>query len=649
MEDIQGEGGGGSLADITYDNPTLTESSQTISNRKTCRGFDNFEVINEPHSSTPFQYLKNIATWSKEKTKKICTKRTLYKRLPILTWLPKYATEDAVGDFVAGITVGLTVIPQSLAYANIAHLPLEYGLYSSFLGCLIYIFIGTCKDVPFGPSAIASLMTYEAIHDKGPQHAIVLCFLSGVIQFLMGIFGFGFMIDFVSGPVASGFTSAVALIILTSQVKDFLGIPTSGTVFIHTWSSIFKNIHKTNIWDALLGLICIVCILTLRIGSGISISDVDKLGNKRTRFQIWRNRIFWFIATSRNAIVVIVCGYVGYSFFQHGRVPFTLIGHVPQGLPSVQVPPFSHSKQVGNSTINVSFTEIVSDLGSNIIVVPLIALLEDIAICKVFSNGKTVDSMQEFLALGVCNMANSFVQAFPGTGSVSRSAVQHSSGSRTPMCGLYTGIIVIFALLFFTPCFFFIPKPTLAAVLIAAVIFMVEYRVIRPMWRSKKSDLLLCIGTFVACLVFPLEIGVSIGVGVNLIFILHQAARPKISIERLKTRNGTKYLMVTPDRCLIFPSVDYVKNLVTKHSKKENIPVVLDCSYIYGADYTAACVIEVLTEDFASRKQTLVFFNLKPSVSAVFEGLSIKDFRVVYDEQGLQQLLENRPVIMTET
>ncbi|XP_044759531.1 sodium-independent sulfate anion transporter isoform X2 [Coccinella septempunctata] len=646
MEDIQGEGGGGYLKSNAYINPALSVSTHDLSsNGKVFRGCNDFEVVEASNTSSVGQTFRTFADWSRSKARKICSKKTLYRRLPILSWLPQYTTEKAVGDLVAGITVGLTVIPQALAYSNIAHLPLQYGLYTSFLGCFIYIFLGGCKDVPFGPTAIVSIITYETVGDKGAEHATLLCLLTGAIQLLMGLFGFGFIIDFVSGPVASGFTSAVALIILTSQVKDLLGITAPGSVFIHTWSNIFKNIHQTKVGDAVLGFLCILSLLILRLGSQIPISTTSEDGKPRTPIKIWRNRLLWFIATSRNAILVVASGSIGYYYYKTGHVPFSLIGYVPQGLPNLQMPKFEYEKIEGNSTVVVTFKDMVSDLGSGIIIVPLLALLENIAICKAFANGKTVDSTQEFLAMGICNILNSFVQAFPASGSLSRSAVQHSSGSRTPLCSVYAGILVVLALLFFTPCFYFIPKAALAAVLIAAVIFMVEVKVVKPMWRTKKSDLIPGLGTFIACLILPLERGVFIGVAINLIFILHQAARPKITIERLKTKNGFEYLMLTPDRCLIFPSVDYVRNLVTKYSTKEKI-VVLDCSYIYGADYTAACVIQILTADFASRKQPLIFYNLKPSVSAVFEGLSPKDFVVVYNEDELERLIEHKSFVI---
>lgn len=221
----------------------------------------------------------------KRKVQLTCTKKMLHRRLPILDWLPKYDSNCAIGDLVAGITVGLTIIPQALAYANVAGLPAQYGLYSSFLGCFIYIFFGSCKDVPMGPTAIAALLTYQAVNGRGPQHAILLCFLTGLVQILMGIFGLGksshhysnqpkltfitlgFLIDFVSGPVSSGFTSAVALIIVTSQIKDVLGITASGGTFIQTWTSIFNDIHNTNVWDTVFGITCIAVLLIMRVST----------------------------------------------------------------------------------------------------------------------------------------------------------------------------------------------------------------------------------------------------------------------------------------------------------------------------------------------------------------------------------------------
>ncbi|GLV44608.1 Epidermal stripes and patches [Carabus blaptoides fortunei] len=626
-----------------YINHALNASTVSIQTPSALRGSNEFILVQDDVEIRSECCIKRPLAFIKNKAEGAFTKKMLYRRVPILNWLPKYSGSDALGDLVAGITVGLTVIPQSLAYSNVAGLPPQYGLYGAFLGCIIYIFLGSCKDVPMGPTAIISLLTYQTVRGMGPEYAILLCFLSGLVELLMGLLGLGFLIDFVSGPVSSGFTSAVALIIITSQVKDVLAITVQGTTFVQMWSSILTEIHATKPWDTVLGIICIVVLLLMRILSSIKIgkkansAEGDEEKEAKT-YQKVINKIIWLIGTSRNAILVIICGLIGYNMFNDGESPFNLIGEIPPGLPSVQFPPFGFS----NANGTVSFWDMCSNLGSGIIVVPLIALLENIAICKAFANGKQVDATQELIAIGICNICNSFVQGFPGSGSLSRSAVNNSSGVRTPLGGLYTGLLVIVALLFFTPYFFFIPKASLAAIIIAAVVFMVEVRVVKPMWRTKKSDLIPGLGTFIACLVLPLEVGILAGIGLNVIFILYHAARPKISIEKLTSPGGNDYLMLTPDRCLIFPSVDYVRNLVTKHSIRQGIPVVIDCSHIYGADFTAAKVIEILTQDFAARNQILFFFNLKPSVSSVFEGLSPTDFIVYYAEENFDELLKNQ-------
>lgn len=200
-------------------------------------------------------------------------------------------------------------------------------------------------------------------------------------------------------------------------------------------------------------------------------------------------------------------------------------------MPRPQLPPFSYVR-ADNTTAD--FLDMVSELGSGLIVIPLIVLLEDIAICKAFSDGRTIDATQEMIALGVAGVANSFVGAYPGGGSLARSVVSNGSGVRTPLNGLYTGLMVILALQFFTSYFAYIPKAALAAVIISAILFMVEYNVVKPMWRAKKLDLVPGVGTFVLCLTLPIELGILTGVIVNIIFILYHAARPKFSVEMLK-------------------------------------------------------------------------------------------------------------------
>uniref|UniRef100_A0A1B0CTN7 STAS domain-containing protein n=2 Tax=Lutzomyia longipalpis TaxID=7200 RepID=A0A1B0CTN7_LUTLO len=623
-----------------------TGSNQFIHTCLSCFMFDRENaqpfLVNEDGKKTTRDQLRTVGPWCRQKAKNIFRKKTLYKRLPILSWLPKYSGADAVGDLVAGITVGLTVIPQALAYAGIAGLPAAYGLYGSFMGCFVYIFLGSHKDVPMGPTAIASLLTLQA--SKGIwQRAVLLGFLTGLIEIVMGVFGLGFLLDFVSGPVNCGFTSAVALIILSSQIKDILGISASGNTFVQMWTSIIEHVPDTRLWDTVLGIVCIIVLLLMRKLASLQIGPVND--GEKTTMQKAINKTLWLIGTSRNAILVIITGGIGAAVHYSGEQFFKLIGPIPPGLPSFEPPPFSIPEITNGTEIiqeGETFSEMVSQLGSGLIVIPLIALLENMAICKAFADGKAIDASQELIAIGTANVFNSFVQGYPGNGALSRGAVNHASGARTPMGSLYTGVLVILALLFFTPYFYYIPRSALAAIIIAAVIFMVEVRVIKPMWRSKKTDLLPGIAAFIACLALPLEFGILVGIGINVIFILYHSARPKITIELCVTSGvNTKYLMITPDRCLIFPSTEYVRNLVNKQGLKSQTPVVIDCSHIYGADYTAATVIESLVKDFESREQKILFYNLKPSVLHVFEGIDNK-IMVYYDFDTLERVINEK-------
>lgn len=613
-------------------------------------GSDDFILVEEvsEHKTSTIETMQEIYPWLRQKLRGAASMKNVRRRLPILEWLPRYTVEDGLGDVMAGVTVGLTVVPQSMAYAGMAHLKPEYGLYGSFLGTLVYTVLGTSKDVPMGPTAIVSLLTASTTAGTapgfGPAHATLLCFLTGVVQLLMGLCGLGIIIDFVSGPVSSGFTSAVALLIIASQVKDLVGVPAaSGSSLWQMVCSLYENLDSVSRVDAVIGVGCIAFLLALRNMAEMHVGLV--VDQPECRGRAFANRALWFVGTIRNSIVVVGCTALSYAYLDwrrtHGlpdaELPYRIMGTIPAGLPSVRPPAFSVSD--GNSTLG--FFDLVAGMKSNVIVLPLIGLLEDVSVCKAFAHGKTVDAAQELMAIGLANVGNSFVQGFPGSGSFSRSAVNNASGVRTPLGGVYTAALVVTALLFLTPHFYYIPKACLAAVIVTAVVFMVEVRVVKPIYRSKKSDLIPGLFTFVACLFLPLEIGVLLGIGLNLMSILYHAARPKISIQEYKTRAGFKYLLLTPDRCLVFPSADYVRNLVTKHSLKRDMPVVVDCSHVYGADFTAAKVVELLIADFSNRGQALFFYNLKPSVVAVFKGVQPKELIFYYHKKELDRLLQN--------
>lgn len=320
------------------------------------------------------------STWAN-----IFRRKTLEKRFPILVWLPQYKKDYIFGDIVAGISVALTVIPQALAYAGIAGLDLQYGLYACFLGCFIYIFIGSSKDVPIGPTAISALLSFQ-IAGGSWQMATLLTFLSGIIEILMGMFQLGFLIDFVSGPVGAGFTSAVSLIIFSSQMKDLLGIQTSGNTFLQVWISIVNNIQNISWPDFGLGITCIVVLLSLRALASCS------LGPKQGKSSCQRlfTGIFWTVGTARNALLVCATAALGYWLSISGNEQLVrTVGFVPKGLPEFRPPPFHMDAIVNETTGELlqeaqSFWDMVSTLGSGLIVVPLIALLETMAVVQAF-------------------------------------------------------------------------------------------------------------------------------------------------------------------------------------------------------------------------------------------------------------------------
>ncbi|KAL2712869.1 sodium-independent sulfate anion transporter-like isoform X1 [Vespula squamosa] len=527
-------------------------------------------------------------------------------RIPLLKWLPLYRGKDALGDLVAGLTVGLTLIPQAIAYAGLAGLSPQYGLYSALIGSFVYIVFGTCKEVNIGPTALISLLTFT--YARGiPEYAILLCFLSGCITIIFGILRLGFLVEFVSMPVVAGFTSATSLIIACSQIKGLLGLKIHAESFLDIWKELYNNIGQTRLPDLILSCCCIFVLILLKI-----LKDI------KFRNQFLRT-FFWFLGTGRNALVVLLCAVASYIFeIRHGA-PFLLTGHIDAGLPRVESPSFTIT--VRNET--QTFLDICKHFGSGIIVVPLISIIGNVAIAKAFyfflARGQTLDATQEMLTLGLCNVIGSFFQSMPITGSFSRSAVNNASGVRTPLGGLYTGILVILALSLLTPYFYYIPKATLSSVIISAVIFMIEINIIRPIWRSSKRDLIPGFITFLACLFAGVELGILIGIAIDLLILIYINARPTMYIE-YRNNPIANYVLVRPSAGLLFPAVDYLRIYLTetlndnkykkslKYSKNLKY-VVLDCGYIDKIDFTAAQGISTLIKDFKDNDRFLILLR----------------------------------------
>ncbi|KAJ8001551.1 hypothetical protein DPEC_G00170660 [Dallia pectoralis] len=545
-----------------------------------------------------------------------CSYRTLQAWFPILTWLPRYRLSWLQMDLIAGLTVGLTTVPQALAYAEVAGLPVQYGLYSAFMGGFIYTVLGTSKDVTLGPTAIMSLLCASYVGGD-PIRAVILTLLCGTIQTSMALLRMGFLLDFISYPVIKGFTCAAAVTIGFGQVKNVLGLKNIPQGFFLELYYTFYRIPEARIGDVVLGLLCLG-VLVMLTWMKRTLKPRSEQGTTMARVA---HSLVWSTATVRNALVVVVASLVAFSWSAFGSPVFTITGKTSQGLPPFRVPRFSETTP--NGTV-ISFGEIVRDFGAGLAVIPFMGLLESIAIAKAFAsqNDYRIDANQELFAIGLTNVMGSFVSAYPVTGSFGRTAVNSQTGVCTPAGGLVTGVIVLLSLAFLMPAFYYIPKASLAAVIICAVAPMVDYSVVQKLWRIRKLDLVPFLTTFLLSF-WEVQYGIVGGVVVSGLMLLYNIARPHIKV----SDHGV--LVMELDSGLSFPSTEYLSRMLYTQALQDSPPrsVVLDCHHVNTIDYTVVNELRDLSQQFKLQKVGLIFSGLQPSVLEVLLAADLPGLR----------------------
>ncbi|KAL0108505.1 hypothetical protein PUN28_015208 [Cardiocondyla obscurior] len=549
---------------------------------------------------------------------------TVKKYIPVLEWLPRYTRLKAVSDLIAGITLGLTMIPQSMAYAMLAERIPQYGLYSCFAGGFFYIIFGTIKEVSIGPSSLMSLLTLQYTRDMPQEFVILLCFLAGCIEFLMGVLNLGFLVDFISVPVTSGFMSAGAVIIIIAQLQGLLGLKYKSENIADNLYKMIKNINKIQPADFALGIFSLVFLLIFRRINSRYLQDLFRLDSQ---VPICINLLFISYNYTEN----------GFYLLDFNKTFINFSGKIEPGLPKVSLPPFS--SQVGNQTY--TFIDMCAHYGIGLGILPVISVLANVAIAKAFAMGANVDATQEMLVLGLSNIAGSFVSSLPTAGAFTRSAVSSASGIQTPMAGLYSGSMALLALSFLTPYFSYIPRATLSAVLISAVLFMIDLKIIKLLWRGSKTDAIAAIGTFALAVFIGIEIGLLLGVLFNLILFIRLSTKLNLHVTNCKTHLGNRYVMLKPNICLHYPAVASFCNM-TMSLAENNIPLIVNCENFTNLDYTSIKGIEILSNRLNCERNRFWLLHLNSDVIKSINVLADSEYiRLIEKDESIGDILYN--------
>ncbi len=418
--------------------------------------------------------------------------------IPILEWLPNYNSSRLKGDFIAGITVSIILIPQGIAYALIAGLPPIYGLYCALVPQLVYAIFGSSRQVAIGPVAMDSLIVATGVStlalagsDSYIAIAILLAFMVGTIQFLLGVFRLGFIVNFLSKPVISGFTSAVALTIGINQFRNLFGVDfVQSDQIQYVLEDIWFTIKDYNFYTSAIGLTSVGVIILLR-----------KINKKIP-----------------NALLVVVVGILTIRYFGDEFSDVAIVKDIPSGLPSFSFPEMDISQM--RELLPIALTLV------------MVGYLETISIGKSLEAKQDEYKLrpnQELIALGLSNIIGSWFKAYPSTSSFSRSAINQESGATTGMASLVSVVVVLLTLLFLTPLFYHLPKTVLAAIIIVAVFGLVNIKEAIFLWKANNLDFWLLVITFFSTLLFGIEYGIMIGVGLSLIILIFRTSRPYVA------------------------------------------------------------------------------------------------------------------------
>ena len=532
--------------------------------------------------------------------------------LPILDWGRRYSRVTLTNDMVAAVIVTIMLIPQSLAYAMLAGLPAEIGLYASILPLVAYAAFGTSRTLAVGPVAVVSLMTASAIGEIAAQGtpaylaaAMLLAFLSGAMLIAMGLFRLGFVANFLSHPVISGFITASCLLIAAGQLKYILGIETGGHTLPQIAMGLVQNVGSINVPTLVIGasVLAFVYFVRLRL--------------KRVLVALGLSARLADIATKAGPVAAVAATILAVSAFDLGARGVTLVGIIPPGLPFPARP--------------VVDLELVRTLAVPALLISLIGFVESVSVAQTLAAKRRQHILpdQELIGLGAANIASAISSGYPVTGGFARSVVNFDAGAETPAAGIYTAIGIALATLFLTPLLANLPQATLAATIIVAVLSLVNFSTIRRVWTYSSVDFSAMAVTILGTLFVGVEIGVVMGVALSLLLHLHRTSRPHMAvvgqvpgtehfrnIERHAVKTSPEILSVRVDESLYFANTRYLEDRITAliAERIELKHVVLMCSAVNMIDASALESLEEINHRLKDAGITLHLSEVKGPV-----------------------------------
>lgn len=575
-----------------------------------------------------------VESWLEWKT----IRRRMPYYMPILLWLPKYNwRESLIYDLFAGVAVAAMIIPQSIALSLLAGLEPIFGLYSAWITCLVYAFMGNSKQMSYGPETVAAMLVGLTIQDKDPSDpaafAHILSFMAGVFLFAMGVFRFGFLDSVLSRPLLSGFINAVAVTIVIEQIDSLLGIPNPAAHDWHKLIHVFNNVSDVVWQSAVVGVSVIILLFAFKI--------VNKLINKSGTTKWY---IVWFKFVPGVLVAVIASTLVTF-LARLDKQGVSILGSISSSFPTPYPP-------------QLTSASVITEAGQPGIVIGVLGFIESIIVAKYYASkhGYGVSPNRELVAMGMANIVGSFFQTFPAFGSMTRSAVADMAGARSQLYNIVVALIVLGTILFLGPLFYYLPKPALAGIIMVAAFNIFEFEDLHFLWsmRAYKALLLLVI-TFATTIALGIELGLLIGLGISVFLIIQHTAFPHIALlGRLPDTNKYRdialfkeattipgVIIMRVDEGLYFANVGQIKEMLarierlgshlshpTDRAKSGLAPlagVIFDARNIFEMDPSAVIILQEMVHEYKQRNVKVCFVKLRSALKQSFIATGIID------------------------